>query len=316
MFKSSFCLFYCVPETSNSMKETEPKRLRKTYLEQAIWKKIQEIEEKKEKETDFDRLNELNNRIAFLKESLSELQGQSVPALEKELFELKKENEGLESENKGLKKTLAKFRSQYGSITEGQSEMDSSQHLFKLYRALLEKYSDLINSTERKTIGEIKSLIDPSDLTIQSLVNEYKPEKYEFERDYLSAAKKLFEFVSRRIKFVQCDLELNFWLNPKEILEQGVAEAEDLSVMLCTLLLALGDEDAEVVIAEMEDARVHAFVTTEFNGKFILLDPCQVHEFEEFSGTKTEALQNYSFEGQKVKRYLYKFNNKVYESFI
>lgn len=305
-----------MPETSNSMKETEPKRLRKTYLEQAIWKKIQEIEEKKGKETDFDRLNELNNRIGFLKERLSELQGQSVPALEKELFELRKENEELESENKGLKKTLAKFRSQYGSITEGRAEMDSSQHLFKLYRALLEKYSDLINSTERKTIGEIKSLIDPTDLTIQSLVNEYKPEKYDFERDYLAVAKKLFEFVSQRIKFVQCDLELNFWLNPKEILEHRVAEAEDLSVTLCTLLLALGDEDAEVVISEMEDAKVHAFVTTEFNGKFILLDPCQGHEFGEFSGTKTEALQKYSFEGQKVKRYLYKFNNKLYESFI
>ncbi|MFA4908028.1 MAG: transglutaminase-like domain-containing protein [archaeon] len=316
MFKTTFCLLISMEIISGMLGEIKSKQMKKTRLEQAIWKKIQDIEGKKETETDFDKINALNTKVSFLKERLSELQGQSVSSLEKENSDLKKTLAELGEENDKLKRSLSNFRSQYASLGEKRPELHEGQGLQKLYRILLEKYSDLINSTEKKTIGEIKALLDVSDLTIQSLISEYKPENYNPETDYLPTAKKLFEFLTKKVEFVQCDLELNFWLSPKEILENQIAEAEDLAAMLCTLLLALGDEDAEVVIAEMENAEVHAFVTTEVGGKFVLLDPSQPHDFNEFIGTKSDVIQNYSFRESKIKRYLYKFNNKRYESFI
>ena len=80
------------------------------------------------------------------------------------------------------------------------------------------------------------------------------------------------------------------------------ARLEDLAVFLCSLLLALGDENAAVIIAELDSLRTHAFVATELQGKFFILDPSQKHGFQEFSGPKEEALKKYSFNGAKIKR--------------
>jgi hypothetical protein len=181
---------------------------------------------------------------------------------------------------------------------------------------LLQKYAGLINEQERRTIGEVKALLDPSDLTIQSIVSGFKPEHYSFEKDYLVAAEKAFRFVSREIAFVKADVRLSFWLSPKEIVETRVADDEDHAVFFCTLLLALGDEKAEIVVAEMEDLSTHAFVVTEYQSRFFLWDPSQSHAFEDFSGFKENALARYSFNNSKIRRFLYKFNRNTYEQFL
>jgi len=186
----------------------------------------------------------------------------------------------------------------------------------KLYQLLLQKYADLINEKEKRTIGEIKNLVNGDDLTIQSIAADLKPENYDFKKNYEEAAKKAFEFVSKEISFVDPNLAINYWLTPKEIFSAKLGDDEDLAVFLCSLLLALGDEKAEVVIAELDNLVTHAFVVTELNEKFFLLDPSQKHAFNEFAGKKEEVLQKYSFQGAKIKRFLYKFNHFNYEQFI
>lgn len=186
----------------------------------------------------------------------------------------------------------------------------------KLYRLLLKKYSDLINEREKKTIGEVKGLINGEDLTIQSIVSEFKPENYDFERDYLNTARKAFEFVKKEIYFTKADIDLDYFLSPLEIMTEKVADDEDQAVFLCSMLFALGDESASVVIAEMDDLTTHAFVVIEHEGKAYFLDATQEHGFEEFSGRTEEVLKKYSFNNTKIKRLLYKFNHFEYKSFI
>ncbi|MEM0359874.1 MAG: hypothetical protein QXK06_00875 [Candidatus Diapherotrites archaeon] len=186
----------------------------------------------------------------------------------------------------------------------------------KLYRFLLKKYSALLNEKEKKTIGEVKALIDGSDLTIQSLVSEFKGNSYEFERDFLSAAEKAFEFVKKEIAYVKLDLDLDFFMSPLEIMTEKVADDEDKAIFLCSMLFALGDESASVVIAELDDLSTHAFVVLEFDEKVFFLDASQEHGFSEFSGTTSEVLKKYSFEGHKIRKLLYKFNHFEYKSFV
>ena len=57
----------------------------------------------------------------------------------------------------------------------------------RLCKYLLEKYADIINEREKRTIGEIKSLVDGSDLTIQSFVDGFKDSAYSFDADYKKA---------------------------------------------------------------------------------------------------------------------------------
>jgi hypothetical protein len=196
------------------------------------------------------------------------------------------------------------------------SEESKKELQFKLYRLLLQKYSSVINEHEKRTIGEIKGLVNAEDLTVQSILSDLMPAEYSFERDYLDIASKVFEFVVGEIRYVDPELSLNYWLSPKEIFSEKVADDEDLAVFLCSLLLALGDENAAIVICELDSLKTHAIVVTEFQGRFILLDPSQAHGFNDFSGEKEEVLQKYNFGGAKIKRFLYKFNHSIYEQFV
>ncbi len=186
----------------------------------------------------------------------------------------------------------------------------------KLYRLLLKKYADLINEKEKRTIGEVKALVNGDDLTIQSIASEFKSDNYTPERDFLVAARKAFEFVKREIHFVKADINLDFFLSPLEIMTEKIADDQDQAVFLCSLLSALGHSGASVVIAEMDNLSTHAFVILDYNGRAYFLDPTQEHDFEEFSGETAQVLKEYSFKGAKIRRLLYKFNNYDYRSFI
>ena len=185
-----------------------------------------------------------------------------------------------------------------------------------LCKYLLEKYADIINDREKRTIGEIKALVDGTDLTVQSFVADFKDSAYSFEADYEKSLRQVFDFAKKEIDFVETDLNVNYWLSPREILEVKVADDEDLAVFLCALMRALGDEAAEVIIAELDNLKTHAFVATEIKKGFLILDPAQSHSFEEFLGAKSDVLKKYSFAGQKIKRFLYRFNSQKYEQFL
>jgi hypothetical protein len=192
----------------------------------------------------------------------------------------------------------------------------SGANLLRLYRLLLRKYSEHINEQEKRTIGDIKALVNKEDLTVQSIILDLKPENYSFEENFLQAAKACYDFVCKEIDFAKADIDISFWLSPKDILENKVADDEDLAVLMCSLLFALGDEKAQVVIVELESLSTHAFVVTEFKDKFLLLDASQKEPFEKFLGRKEKVLSDYSFEGSKIKRVLYRFNGQNYEQFF
>ena len=194
--------------------------------------------------------------------------------------------------------------------------MNKLENEVKLCKYLLEKYSDIINEHERRTIGEIKALVDGTDLSIQSIVSDFKDPAYSFEDDYFESLKQTFGFIQKEINFVDVDLNVNYWFSPREMIEAKVADDEDLAVFLCAAMKALGDNKAEVIIAELDDLKTHAFVITEIKSDFLILDPAQSEGIEQYKGQKPEVLKNYSFQGKKIKRFLYRFNSEKYEQFL
>jgi len=231
-----------------------------------------------------------------------------------EIIELRKKVNELAKELKEKETLIEELKAKLK--TTSLFEFSEKGLRLKLYRLLLKKYAPLINEQETKTVGEIKGLINKDDLTVQSLVAQFKPENYNYEKDFLRAARKAFEFLQKEIHYVKPDVELNFWLTPAEMLAHRVADDEDLAVFLCSILFALGNENASVVIAELEDLSTHAFVIMEFKDIVYFLDATQEHSFDEFSGTMMELLQKYTFKGSKINRLLYKFNHFEYRQFI
>ena len=194
--------------------------------------------------------------------------------------------------------------------------MANTDNQLELCKFLLHKYADVINEREKRTIGEIKALVDGSDLSIQSLADDFKEPAYSFEENYEVALKKGFDFVKKEIVFVDADLSLNYWMSPKEVLELKLADDEDLAVFMCSLMKALGDEKAEVIIAELESLKTHAFVATQIGNDFLILDPAQNHKYDQYKGNRTDIVRDYAFGGQKIRRFLYRFNSDKYEQFL
>ncbi len=303
-----------------TVSELPQEKLKKTSAEQTILRNLQELELELAEEREDSRKKELIAQISELKSHLAAVQGPTYFDLEQENEEMKQELKELGKNLKQIKKenSLLKESSGFVSLKEEVEPEETPKKELKstLYKLLLGKYSNIINDFEKKTVGEIKGLVNSEDLTVQSLLNDFKPENYSFEENYLRAAKEVHEFISKEINYVKSDLEINFWLSPKEIVTSKIGDDEDQAVFLCSMLFALGDKNAEVVIAELENLSTHAFVITEFNGKFYLFDPAQKEDFGKFLGEKKNVIANYSFDNSKIKRFLYKFNAENYEQFV
>lgn len=194
--------------------------------------------------------------------------------------------------------------------------MNDAEKQLKLSKVLLQKYAYLINEKEQRTIGEIKTLVDGTDLSIQTIIEEFKNTTYSFKEDYEKILRKIYVFIINDIDFIDTNFGINYWLTPREIIDLKLADDEDLAVFTCNFMKALGDDNAEVIVAELENLKTHAFVTTEINKKFLILDPAQKKDFDTFFGNKTEILKKYSFKENKIRKFLYRFNSEKYEQFL
>lgn len=199
-------------------------------------------------------------------------------------------------------------------MVDGKPKTDNEIQL-KLQKILLQRYSGLINERETKTVGEIKEMVNKNDLTIHALIASFGFVDYSFQDKYMSAAQMAFNFVRDNISTIEFDFGVSYWLFPKEILTERIADDEDKAIFLCSLLYALGDGNAEVVIAELTNGTPHAFVATQIGQKFYILDACQNHDFAQFCGEKSEAMGKYRFNTSGIKKFLYKFNHENYEQF-
>ncbi|MDD3159341.1 MAG: transglutaminase-like domain-containing protein [Candidatus ainarchaeum sp.] len=194
--------------------------------------------------------------------------------------------------------------------------MVNEDNKIKLYKHLLKKYADIINQREQRTIGEIKSLVNGTDLTVQQFIDEFKDPFYKFEEDYFDVLKEVYEKITKEIEFTEIETNINYWLSAKEIIELKVADDEDFAVFTCACMKALDDDKAEVIIAELDNLKPHAFVITTINDKYLLIDPTQKHDLEKYYGNKLDVVKNYTYENQKIKRFLYRFNSNKYEQFF
>jgi hypothetical protein len=191
---------------------------------------------------------------------------------------------------------------------ECESDLDVCRRRELVYKRIIERYRELIEAGESKSIPELRSLVRPQSSSIaelkDKLTKEFKP--YEYERNFLTVAQKAYEFVKDEIKTEHVNIE--FWLSPKDILELKVADEMDKAILLCSLLIALGNRNAKVVV-EMKGGLRHAFVMFSFGNRFYLFDP--VHNIN-LAGSKEILEAQISTEKDEENKIVYEFNDTEY----
>jgi len=191
---------------------------------------------------------------------------------------------------------------------ECESELEVIKRRESIYRKIIERYRELIEAGESKSIPELRSLVRPQSSSVlelkEKLTREFKP--YEYERDFLAASQKAYEFVKDEIKTEHVNIE--FWLSPKDILELSTADEMDKAILLCSLLIALGNKGAKVVV-EMKGGLKHAFVMFSFGNRYYLFDP--VHDIN-LAGSKEILEAQISTERDEENKIVYEFNDAEY----
>ncbi len=227
----------------------------------------------------------------------------------------------------GLEELFGKKPPKKPSEDEQQKEGGLQEKLrAAFYRKVIERYAALIDENEQKTVPELKTLVQPEDEVIQELKGQVleglvedkaleSPETYAYELHFLKAAEKAF-FAIRKIQNLHADLNVLFWLKPREALELQAGDLFDKALLLCSLLRALGSPKAKIRVLELEKSRIHPVVMFSFGDTDYLLDASQKEsKFEAYSGKREEALQAFSFDECKYLKSAYEFNDQEYQEF-
>ncbi len=189
---------------------------------------------------------------------------------------------------------------------DSQDSHDLCKRKAAVLKRIIERYREQIEMGEAKTVPDLRNLIDPKNRAVQEIKQgiEDSFHPYIYEKNFEEAATKAFEFL--RDKIENEALPVDFWLSPDDVLELKLADEMDKAIFLCSLLIALDNETAKVVVET--NGQRHAFVMFEFGGKFYLMDP--VHDIN-ISGSREQVIEKHlpGHDHQLV----YEFNHKGYE---
>ncbi len=190
----------------------------------------------------------------------------------------------------------------------------SEDELLKKYNALylemIMRYREKIEEGERLYMAELPKLVTPSDETVVAAANKIKGEflSYNFDTDFPEAMRKAYAFVSSSISQVSPPIE--FWLRPNQVLGIGAGDVFDQAVLLCSILIGLGNLSAKVVVSVKNETEKDYAVYCEFGGKILAVEIGKgMSELKD----KNELLAKIGvFMGSETT--VYEFNDKMYDS--
>lgn len=141
--------------------------------------------------------------------------------------------------------------------------------LAQLYLAIISRYKDYIEEREELSVADLPTLVQPNGALVAKKAGEIRAlfPHYSYDRDFLGAAEKAFEFVKGQVEDVV--LPIQFWLTPEETLDFMMGDQMDKNILLCSLLISIGNPTATVLVVKSESAR-SVYTYFEFGGRIHL----------------------------------------------
>lgn len=176
-----------------------------------------------------------------------------------------------------------------------------------LYLEIIMRYKEYIEERETLHVAELPTLVTPSDEAVISRVKNIKAmfASYNYDVDFPEAAKEAAWYVGKRI--IAASLPIQFWLKPRQTIELEAGDAFDKAVLLCSILIGLGNVSSKIVTVMGGEGRRLA-VYCEFKDRLLLFDT--EGGSSEF-GTKDELLSGLGM-GKSEDITAYEFNDKMY----
>ncbi|MDD4663024.1 MAG: hypothetical protein PHR48_04115, partial [Candidatus ainarchaeum sp.] len=186
----------------------------------------------------------------------------------------------------------------------------------KYYSIILNKYKDIINENERKTISEMKDSVKSSDLTIKNICSKFTPIGYDFDKDYITTLRKIYNYLKSEIDVVTSDLKITYTLPFSKIISEKIADQHSMSILFCSIMHNLEDKNAKIEMVMLENERIHSFVSTKHKNTNYIFDLVQKAPFDMFKNQdEKKVYEEYTFNNFKISQRIYAYNQYNYIDF-
>lgn len=147
-------------------------------------------------------------------------------------------------------------------------EIETLKAYNNIYLEIIMRYKEHIEEHEGLYIADLPKLVTPGDESVVLLAREVQNNfpVYSYDDNFPEAARQSYQYVKSRIGSVS--LPVQFWLKPSETIRYGVGDLFDKAVLLCSVLIALGNASSRIVVV-VRDAERHFIVYSEFKGHII-----------------------------------------------
>jgi hypothetical protein len=182
---------------------------------------------------------------------------------------------------------------------------DREFRLNQTYLAIISRYKDYIEEKEGLSVAELPTLVMPNNDKVKQKAEELKSGflNYVYQSNFQEAATRSYEFVKKELDDVV--LPLQFWLTPDETLEFMMGDGMDKNILLCSLLIRLGNPSSKVLVKMIDNSR-KVFVHYEFKEKIYLLDI--ENGIKEFA-SREAMIKTMEIGDETI---AYEFNNQMY----
>ncbi|MGD0729430.1 MAG: hypothetical protein ABR981_05120 [Candidatus Micrarchaeaceae archaeon] len=187
----------------------------------------------------------------------------------------------------------------------GQDSLgEKEQRLNQLYLAIISRYKDYIEDQEGLSVAELPTLVTPNADRVREKVEDIKSSflNYNYDENFYEASVIAYEFVKNGVEEVT--LPLQFWLTPEETFEFMMGDIMDKNILLCSMLVRLGNPSAKVFVKMFESTR-EVFVYYEYKNSLYSFYKDKVSEFP----SKDAMLNTLDFKDETI---AYEFNNQMY----
>jgi len=204
----------------------------------------------------------------------------------------------------GIKEFIPFFKEEKKEIVDKRDELRTLQDRIKIYDLIVGRYREYIEKNEAKTITGLKSLVRPNDEAIQKkkeeIIEEMKLRPYIYDSHFLKAADGAHKFIMEIRKYI---LPVDFWLTSKELIDIGGGDPMDKAVFLCSLLVALENQESYVIVGI--DKGIKVAVGFVYNNEFYIMDPASASRAK---GEKEKLIMDWFKDDRKI----YEFNDRDY----
>lgn len=253
--------------------------------EQELLQEIAKYEQKLEKETNSEKWKELAKTLQKLKKLLQDLHENDPVKLKFRLDELNKE------------------------IAEEETKNQEAKTLKHYFQYIVEKNLVCMQKTSAE---DLKNLCEYSALDFDMLFEKITPKDYSYDKNYLDAISNLYDLLENDFKIIT-QRTPNYLLNAEDILQIKSGNQLDICIFVCASMHKLGDYNAKINVAILEDFTTVYFVQTKYKYRTLIFDFFNSEKYNDFLDYDDKVWLHYRPEGKEIREIKYAFNKFVYE---